>query len=338
MPASAYARSGVDRDRGEYAKELIKNHVRSTFTKGVVGDVGFFGGCFQVKGYRNPVLVSSTDGVGTKLKLATYLGRFDTVGIDLVNHCVNDIFVCGADPLFFLDYMGFGRIDPVQTEQLVKGMARACKDAGCALIGGETAELPGLYREGDFDLVGFIVGAVERARLITGQRIAEGDMLLGIPSSGLHTNGYSLARRAFGVDDNPAILNKRFPELGATLGDVLLKPHRSYYPVLKPHLKLIKGMAHITGGGFYDNIPRVLPKGLGAEVRATSWHTPPIYRLIQRRANVAAPEMYRVFNMGIGMVVICSPTTATALQKQVPDAVAIGHVTKARRGPRLVIM
>jgi phosphoribosylformylglycinamidine cyclo-ligase len=327
--ASAYAKAGVHRDAGEAVKERIKGHARSTFTPGVVGDIGFFGGMFQVKGYRNSVLVSSTDSVGTKLKVATAMDKFDTVGIDIVNHCVNDIFTCGADPQFFLDYIGVGKLDPRREEELVKGMATACKEAGCALVGGETAELPGIYPPEEFDLVGFIVGAVEKDSILTGESIQEGDLLLGLPSSGLHTNGYSLARRVFAIDEDPSILKKRFPDLGHTLGEALLEPHRSYYGLLKPVLKHLKGMAHITGGGFYDNIPRVLPRGLGARVKADSWEVPPLFRLIQEQGKVSREEMYRVFNMGIGMVVVCGPREAVTLRRKLPEAKVVGEVVRS---------
>ncbi len=259
---------------------------------------GFFGGLFEFKGYQQPVLVSSVDGVGTKLKIAGALNKHDTIGIDLVNHCVNDILTCGAAPLFFLDYIAMGKLVPEQVAAIAQGLARACREVGCTLIGGETAEMPGLYGGEDYDLVGFIIGAVEKKGIIKGDAIASGDAIIGLPSSGLHTNGYTLVRRIFGV----AQLKKRYPELGRTLGEELLEPHRSYYHQLKPVLPLVKGMAHITGGGLMDNVPRILPQGLTAQFRSQSWTVPPIFQLIQQRGNVDQQEMYHVFNMGNGFM------------------------------------
>jgi len=297
--------------------------------------VGFFGGLFEFKGYQQPVLVSSVDGVGTKLKLALALGRHDTVGIDIVNHCVNDILTCGAEPLFFLDYIAAGKLNPEQVGEVAKGLASACRKVGCALIGGETAEMPGLYTGEDYDLAGFIVGVVEKSRIIQGKKIAAGDTIMGLPSSGLHTNGYSLARKIFG--ETKAELNKRYPELGRTLGEALLEPHRSYYHQLKPLLPLIKGLAHITGGGLIGNVPRVLPEGLAAKFDSRSWPVPPIFKLIQERGNVDRDEMYHVFNMGIGMAVICSPDKVDHFTRVLPEARVIGEVIKQEGEARVVI-
>ena len=294
---------------------------------------GFFGGLFEFKGYQQPVLVSSVDGVGTKLKIASALNKHDTIGIDLVNHCVNDILTCGAAPLFFLDYIAMGKLVPEQVAAIAQGLARACREVGCTLIGGETAEMPGLYGGEDYDLVGFIIGAVEKKGIIKGDAIASGDAIIGLPSSGLHTNGYTLVRRIFGV----AQLKKRYPELGRTLGEELLEPHRSYYHQLKPVLPLVKGMAHITGGGLMDNVPRILPQGLTAQFRSQSWTVPPIFQLIQQRGNVDQQEMYHVFNMGIGMVVICSPDNASRLTGQLPGARVIGEVVEQGKKARVVI-
>ena len=288
--------------------------------------MGFFGGLYEFKGYRQPVLVSSVDGVGTKLKIASALARHDTVGIDIVNHCVNDILTCGAEPLFFLDYIAMGKLMPEQVETIAQGLAQACREVGCALIGGETAEMPGLYAEEDYDLAGFIIGVVEKEKLILGKTIGIGDTIIGLPSSGLHTNGYSLVRKLFGADQS--VLNTRYPELSRTLGEELLEPHRCYLHQLKPLLPIIKGMAHITGGGLIDNVPRILPQGVAAQLRSRAWTIPPIFRLIQQRGNVNRNEMYHVFNMGIGMALICSPEDADQLTRALPEAEVIGEVIK----------
>ncbi|MBI2935921.1 MAG: phosphoribosylformylglycinamidine cyclo-ligase [Chloroflexi bacterium] len=332
-----YREAGVDRDVAAQAKERIARHARTTFTPEVVGDIGFFGSSFNLRGYRDPVLVSHCDGVGTKLKIAALMGRYDTVGQDLVHHCVNDIFTCGATPLFFLDYMAMGSLEPDKAEALIQGMAAACRALECALIGGETAEMPGVYHGDDFDLVGFIVGAVERDRVIDGSRIQPGDVILGLPSSGLHTNGYSLVRRVFKIDENPAILKERFPTIGRTLGEELLAPHRCYQPVLAPALRHIKGMAHITGGGLVENVPRVLPKRFAARFAAKSWSTPPIFRLIQERGGIEDREMYRVFNMGIGMVAVVAKDEVAVVQALVPEALVVGEVALQRGEQRVII-
>jgi len=273
--------------------------------------------------------------VGTKLKIASALGKHDTVGIDIVNHCVNDIFACGAEPLFFLDYIAVGKLATGQVAAVVQGLAQACREVGCALIGGETAEMPGLYAGEDYDLAGFIVGVVEKGKVITGGEISVGDTIIGLPSSGLHTNGYSLVRRIFG--ETRAVLDTYYPELGRTLGEVLLEPHRCYYRELKPLLPLIKGMAHITGGGLVGNVPRVLPQGLTAKFDGGAWIVPPIFQLIQQRGNVDRDEMYRVFNMGIGMVVICSRGSIGRLTRALPEAKVIGKVVKQVGEARVVI-
>jgi phosphoribosylformylglycinamidine cyclo-ligase len=329
-----YAAAGVNIDAAARAKKLIGKHAATTHRPEVLSGVGPFGGLFELKGYRQPVLVSSVDGVGTKLKIAAALGKHDGVGVDIVNHCVNDIFTLGAEPLFFLDYIATGRLVPEAIEAIVRGLSRACREVGCALIGGETAEMPGLYAGEDYDLVGFIIGVVEKDKIITGENIAAGDAILGLPSSGLHTNGYSLARKIFGED--AAALNKKYPELERPIGEVLLEPHRCYYNLLKPHLPQIKGLAHITGGGLVDNVPRVLPEGLGARFDSGSWPVPPVFRLIQRLGDVDRDEMYHVFNMGIGMAIVGAPEDAGQLLKQLPEARLIGEVTKAGKA-RVVI-
>jgi len=330
-----YAAAGVDIDAADRAKELIKQHARSTLRPEVLSDIGFFGGFFEIKGYREPVLVSSTDGVGTKLKIARVLGKHDTVGIDLVNHCVNDILTCGAEPLFFLDYIALGKMVPETVESIVRGLAKACREVNCALIGGETAEMPGMYAPDDYDLAGFIVGVVEKSQRLDQSRIRAGDAILALPSSGLHTNGYSLARKIFSTE--PAALNKRYPELGCTLGKALLEPHRCYFNEIKPVLPWVKGLAHITGGGFEGNVPRTLPQGLGAHFDKGSWSIPPIFPLIQRQGRIDDAEMYRVFNMGVGMAIVCSPDDVKRLKKSMPEAKLVGEVTKQKGRTRVLI-
>jgi len=297
--------------------------------------VGFFGGLFEFKGYKEPVLVSSVDGVGTKLKIASALARHDTIGIDIVNHCVNDILTCGAEPLFFLDYIAMGKLVTEKVEAIAQGLAQACHKVGCALIGGETAEMPGLYAGEDYDLVGFIIGVVEKKKIITGKTIAVGDTIIGLPSSGLHTNGFSLVRKIFG--ETRAALEAYYPELGRTLGEELLEPHRCYYHQLKPLLPIIKGIAHITGGGLVGNVPRILPQGTSAQFHSKAWTMSPIFQLIQRQGNVGQQEMHRVFNMGIGMVLICSPENTEQLTTALPGAPIVGKVVKQVRKARVII-
>ena len=333
--SEAYTKAGVNIETAARAKKLIGKLAQATFGPQVLSGVGFFGGLFEFKGYRQPVLVSSVDGVGTKLKVASALAKHDTIGIDLVNHCVNDILTCGAEPLFFLDYIAMGRLVPEKIEAIAQGLARACGEVGCALIGGETAEMPGLYARGDYDLAGFIVGVVEKEKIIQGETIKSGDSIVGLPSSGLHTNGYSLVRKVFG--ETKQALDTYYPELGRTLGEELLEPHRCYYHGLKPLLSLIKGMAHITGGGLIDNVPRILPKGLAARFDGQSWVVPPIFRLIRERGGISQPEMYRVFNMGIGMVVVSSPNNVSQVAQSLPEAKVIGEVVKQKGEARVVI-
>ena len=330
-----YAAAGVNIDAAAKAKELISKHARSTVGPEVLTGLGFFGGLFELKGFEQPVLVSSVDGVGTKLKIASALAKHDTVGIDIVNHCVNDILTCGAEPLFFLDYIAMGKLMPEQVEAIAQGLAQACREVGCALIGGETAEMPGLYAEEDYDLVGFVIGAVEKEKIIMGKDISVGDAIIGLPSSGLHTNGYSLVRKLFGVDQS--VLQTYYSELGRTLGEELLEPHRCYYHQLKPLLPVIKGMAHITGGGLIDNVPRILPQGMAAQFHSQAWTVSPIFQLIQQRGNVDRNEMYRVFNMGIGMAIICSSGDVNQLTKALPEAKVVGEVVKPREQARVII-
>ncbi|MBO8171700.1 MAG: phosphoribosylformylglycinamidine cyclo-ligase [Bacillaceae bacterium] len=304
-----YKQAGVDIDAGNQAVERMKKHVRRTFRPGVADDLGGFGAMFRLdtEKYKKPVLVSGSDGVGTKLKLAFMMDRHDTVGVDAVAMCVNDIVVQGAEPLFFLDYIACDRVIPEKIEAIVKGIADGCEQAGCALIGGETAEMPDMYSEGEYDIAGFTVGAVEEDQIITGDTIREGDIVLGLPSSGVHSNGFSLVRKVF-FKDHHYTLDDRLEELGTTLGEELIKPTRIY---VKPILSLmqsvqIKGMAHITGGGLIENIPRILPEGLSARLDATRWPQRPIFQVIQRLGDIPNEDMYRTFNMGIGMTVIVS--------------------------------
>ncbi len=333
----AYARAGVDIDVANRVKELIKQQASRTFHPEVLKDVGFFGSFFELKGYREPILISSVDGVGTKLKVASLLNKHDTVGIDLVNHCANDILTCGAKPLFFLDYIAMGKLVPEQVKSIVAGIAEACRGVGCALVGGETAEMPGIYVPGEYDLVGFIVGVVEKGSIIDGKTITAGDIVLSLPSSGLHTNGYSLVRKVFNIDDQPVSLQAFYPELGKTLGEELLEPHRCYYSLLKPVLPLVKGLAHITGGGLKDNVTRILPKGLAARIKKGSWHIPPIFSLVQRQGRIDEDEMYRVFNMGVGMAIVCSPQDTAKLTKTLTETRVIGDIVEAKGKERVII-
>jgi phosphoribosylformylglycinamidine cyclo-ligase len=329
-----YKASGVDIDAGNETVRRIRGLARSTFTSGVLSEIGSFGGLFRLQPgqYRDPVLVASADGVGTKLKVAFLAQRHDTIGRDLVNHCVNDILVQGAEPLFFLDYLATGQLRPAVAESIVGGIACACRDSGCALLGGETAEMPGFYRDGEYDVAGFIVGAVDRPQLITGRTIAVGDVLVGVPSSGLHTNGYSLARRVV-FDRLRLDVDSYVPELSRTVGDALLEPHRSYLPIVKPILDggRIKGMAHITGGGITDNLPRVLPHGTAAVVDTSAWEVPPIFTWLQRGGDIPRDDMLRTFNMGIGLIAVTGRNHAEALIDEMAarggrDARVIGEI------------
>ena len=328
-----YAAAGVDIDAGNRLVGRIRELAQSTHRPEVLAGVGPFGGLFRLGAYREPVLVSSTDSVGTKVKIASLLSRFDTVGIDLVNQSVNDVLTAGAEPLFFLDYIASATLSEDEKAALVAGVAAACREAGCALIGGETADLPDLYAPGDFDFVGFAVGVVERDAIIDGSSIQAGDALFALPSSGLHTNGYSLARRAFSVGiggdaaEERARLERTYPELGATLGDALLVPHRSYVRELLPVLSKLKGIAHITQGGIVENTQRVLPDGLAPRIDRDAWEVPPIFGLIQREGNVAEEEMWRTYNMGLGVVLALDPGDADAVRAALPEAIAVGEVT-----------
>ncbi len=336
---SAYARAGVDIDAAGDAVGRMKAHIKGTLTPGVLTETGSFGGMFALSALgplTDPVLVSSIDGVGTKLKIAFATGRHGTIGKDLVSHCINDILVQGARPLFFLDYFGTGRLEPGVAAEVVRGLADGCREAGCALIGGETAEMPGLYAAGEYDLAGCIVGVVERSRIVDGSGVRAGDVVIGLASDGLHTNGYSLARQAL-LEDAGMTLDAAVPELGGvTLGEALLWPHRCYAPSVLPLLDLspapIKAMAHLTGGGFWDNIPRVLPAGIGVQIDKAAWTVPPLFRLIQDAGSVSETEMFRVFNMGIGFVLIVAPDAAedalTRLRASGETAYRLGEVVE----------
>jgi phosphoribosylformylglycinamidine cyclo-ligase len=303
-----YRQSGVDIDAGNEAVRRIKALARGTYTSGVLSGVGSFGGLFALDpAVPDPVLVASADGVGTKLKVAFMAGVHDTVGVDLVNHCVNDILVQGATPLFFLDYVATGRLSPEVIEQIVRGVASACRENGCALLGGETAEMPGFYADGEYDIAGFIVGCVPRSRIVDGRTIAAGDVLIALPSSGLHTNGYSLARK-IAFETLQLRADSPVPALGETIGAAFLRPHRSYLKPVRPLLDSgwIKGMAHITGGGIVENLPRTLPAGRGFSLDRQSWTIPPLFTWLQRAAGLDEAEMFRAFNMGVGLILVTS--------------------------------
>lgn len=324
-----YKTAGVDINAGEEFVRLIKPQVRQTFTSGVMTDIGAFGGFFRpdFASYSNPVLVSSIDGVGTKLKVAAEMGRYDTIGACLVNHCVDDILVCGAKPLFFLDYFACGKLMPGMAADIVKGMVAACKENSCALIGGETAEMPGIYAKDDFDLAGTIVGVVDREHLINGASIVEGDVMIGLPSTGLHTNGYSLARKIF-----EGKLRSTYEGLDGTVGDELLKVHRSYLPVIEPLLGSgdIHGMSHITGGGLTGNTMRIVPKGLRLDVEWGAWPEPVIFDIIRKEGGVPEEDMRRTFNLGVGLVVIVARTSVDRimadLKSKHENAYIIGQI------------
>src|SRR6516225_9497366 len=308
----AYERAGVDVDLGNRLKRGIRSLVRRTHGLQVLGEIGGFGGLFRANfpGMREPVLVASLDGVGTKLKIAFAMDKHDTVGIDLVNHCVDDIAVLGAQPLFFLDYIGCERLEPRVFQQLLRGLSRACRAAGCALLGGETAQMPGMYRKGEYDLAGCIVSVVDRAKIIDGSKIKPGDVVVGLVSNGLHTNGYSLARKIL-FEKMRLKPSSRLPASTITVGEELLRVHKNYQPLLtKVPVGVIKGLAHITGGGLIDNLPRILPSNCDAAIETKGWRVPSIFQFLQKNGNVAREEMYQVFNMGIGMVAIVAERNA----------------------------
>jgi phosphoribosylformylglycinamidine cyclo-ligase len=332
-----YQDAGVNIDEADRAVAAIKKLAGPTFTRGVVTDIGSFGACYQLAGFKRPVLVSSADGVGTKLKVAFMTGRHDTVGEDLVNHCVNDIAVQGALPLFFLDYFAVGQLDAVVAEAVVRGIARGCRSNGLALIGGETAEMPGMYTAGEYDLAGFIVGAAEKSALLTGKSIRAGDVLLGLPSTGLHTNGYSLARKLL-FEVAGFLPGTWLDEVGATVADALLAVHRSYLKPIRALMKagLLRGAAHITGGGITDNTPRMLPKGLGVVIDTGSWRVPPLFELLRRLGEMPLDDYRRTLNLGVGMILAVPGKSAkkaeAALRRIGETPFAIGSVLEQKRG------
>jgi len=329
--AKKYESSGVSIKAGDATVDKIKNYAKSTFNKSVLTDIGLFGAFFQpdLSGFKEPVFVSSVDGVGTKLKIAIELNKHDTIGQDLVNHCVNDIAVCGAEPLFFLDYMAFGKLDPATAAEIVKGFSIACKENGCALIGGETAEMPGVYQIGDYDLSGTIVGIVEKSKIISGENITSSDLLIGVPSLGLHTNGYSLARK---VLQEKYKLTDRVSSLKNKIGDELLSIHKSYLQLIKPLKNKIeiKGISHITGGGIVGNTKRILPKELKLKIDWSKWEVPAIFKLIQETGEISDDEMREVFNMGIGLIIVVSKDDIETALKSVKELnekpIVIGEV------------
>lgn len=347
VAANTYRQAGVDIDAGARTVGLMRAAVRGTFGPNVLADLGHFGGLYALDpgSERGPVLVASADGVGTKLKLAFILGTHRLVGHDIVNHCINDILACGARPIFFLDYIASGKLVPEQTAEVVEGMAEACRAAGCALLGGETAEMPGMYAAGEYDVAGFIVGMVARDRLLLGHDIKPGDVALALPSNGLHTNGYSLARDVLDLNGEPEQVKERLAKhdetLGTTLSEALTRPHTSYLDSIAPLLDLperpIKAMAHITGGGLLDNVPRVLPEGCAVELDTAAWRVPPIFRLIQQAGGIEPGEMARVFNMGIGMALIVSPEHAALVESRLPEAVRAGRVVAWEGGERVIL-
>jgi len=320
-----YRSSGVDIDAAQQVVRRVKDIARKTFTSGVLSDIGSFGGLYEadIENCRQPVLVASADGVGTKLKVAFLADRHDTVGIDLVNHCVNDVLVQGARPLFFLDYLATGRLAPDIATTVIQGLADGCVENRCALLGGETAEMPGFYTDGEYDLAGFVVGIVDRAHLVDGRRIETGDVLIGLPSNGLHTNGFSLARQII-FEKLHLRVETVVDEFGMTVGDELLRTHRSYLQPVSALLefdrKLVKGLAHITGGGLTDNLPRVLPPGTTARIVRQSWIAPPVFQFLQRQGEVPEDDMYRTFNMGIGMVLVVDSKAASAVLSTLAEA------------------
>ncbi len=338
MKPTTYADAGVDRAAAGRAKSQIRLLARRTFNRNVLAEIGGFGGLyrFEKRRWRDPVLVSSCDGVGTKLKVAFLARKHGTVGADLVNHCVNDITVGGADPMFFLDYLAAGRLEPGVAAQVVAGVADACRANGCALVGGETAEMPGFYADGEYDLAGFIVGAVERREMLGAGRVRRGYLLVGLPSTGLHTNGYSLARRLL-FEQARLRVDSRVPDLEGTVGDELLRVHRSYLKVLRAlrEAGALAAAAHITGGGFTENIPRILPRGLAARIRLGSWPVLQVFRFLQKLGSISEDEMFRTFNMGIGMVLVVPPSrykqAAALLERLKEEHYVIGQVVRGDR-------
>ena len=337
-PGASYRQSGVDLDRMDELKERIRGLAASTHGPEVIEGGSSFAGLFQLGGEDGPVLVASADGVGTKVKIATQLGHFESIGRDLVTLNVNDILTKGAKPLFFLDYVAFSDVDAQALDSLMRGIAWGCREAQCALIGGETAQMPQVYADGEMDLAGFVVGLVERERLLEPGKVQEGDRLLGIPSNGLHTNGFSLVRKVFNTDSDPAALFRRFEGLSHQLGEELLLYHRSYYPMLAPVLGLLSGLAHITGGGLPGKLPPVLPDGLAARIDTSAWKRPPIFDVLQDEGDISSEEMYRVFNMGLGMVAVCPAGNVAAFRETIPEAVDVGGIVPRDSGEQVILI
>ena len=336
-PGDAYRQSGVDLSRMDELKERIRGLAASTHGPEVIDGGGAFAGLYQLGGDAGPVLVASADGVGTKLKIAAQLGHFESIGRDLVALNVNDILTKAARPLFFLDYVAFSELDSQSLDSLMRGIAWGCREAQCALIGGETAQMPQVYADGEMDLAGFVVGVADRERLLEPSRVREGDLLLGIPSNGLHTNGFSLVRQVFNTDADPAALFRRFDGLNHQLGEELLRHHRCYWPMLAPVLDLLHGLAHITGGGLPGKLPAALPDDLAADLDITAWTPPPVFAVLQSEGSLSAAEMFRVFNMGLGMVAICPEANVSAFCDKIPEAIPVGRVTR-RETARQVIL
>ena len=337
MASDAYRLSGVDLDIMDGLKERIKAFAAMSHGPEVLDAKGSFAGLYQLGGYEQPVLVASVDGVGTKLKIAAHLDHFESVGQDLVSLNVNDILTRGAKPLFFLDYIAFSNLDPQRMDTLVRGLVWGCREAGCALIGGETAQMPGTYSAEDFDLAGFVVGVVEHNRLIDGSSIECGDILLGIPSSGMHTNGFSLVRRVFNIDQNPSVLFDRYEGLHHQLGEELLLRHRCYYPLLEPVLGLVDGLAHITGGGLPGKMPSILPEDLAASFQLGTWRVPAIFPLIQQTGGISDDEMYSVFNMGLGMVAVLKEGNVASFKQLIPEATVVGRIVQRESDAQVVL-
>ena len=336
--ADAYRQSGVDLGRMDELKERIRGLAASTHGPEVIDGGSSFAGLFQLGGEDGPVLVASTDGVGTKVKIAAQLGHFESIGRDLVTLNVNDILTKGARPLFFLDYVAFSEVEAQSLDALMRGIAWGCHEAQCALIGGETAQMPGVYADGEMDLAGFVVGVVEKDRLLEPSRVKEGDRLLGIPSNGLHTNGFSLVRKVFNTDEHPAALFQRFEGLEHQLGEELLLYHRSYYPMLAPALELLSGLAHITGGGLPGKLPPVLPDHLAAKVDTKAWKPSPVFAAVQREGGISDDEMYRVFNMGLGMVAVCPEANVAAFRDRIPEAILVGEIVGRESDEQVILV
>ena len=337
MTGETYRASGVQLDAMEDLKDRIKAFASMTHGPEVLGSGGGFAGLFELSGYQQPVLVASADGVGTKLKIAAQLGHYESIGQDLVTLNVNDILTKGAKPLFFLDYVAFSALDQQRMETLLRGITWGCREVGCALIGGETAQMPGLYSDDDFDLAGFLVGVAEKEGLLDSNSIVPGDVLVGIPSSGLHTNGFSLVRKIFNTDDDPSVLYREFGDLNHRLGEELLTRHRCYYPILQPAFPAMKGLCHVTGGGLPGKVPSILPRNVAASFYVDAWLVPPIFKLIQAEGDVSDDEMFRVFNMGLGMVAVCQDSSVDRIVDAAPDAVVVGRIVE-RTGDEQVIL